>query len=116
MPTQGEFYQRDRDRHPPAYAKEYKTSVARSPQYSLISLQNSVSEITGPVFGHNDIDPMDRDLINILRAKNVCIFYGQKQAVNNVDFEVQRGSGAGAVPSGTRLLRLVSALSVCGKK
>ncbi|MGP6087592.1 protocatechuate 3,4-dioxygenase subunit beta [Antarctobacter jejuensis] len=63
MPTQGEFYQRDRDRHPPAYAREYKTSVARSPQYSLISLQNSVSEITGPVFGHNDIDPMDRDLI-----------------------------------------------------
>lgn len=63
MPTQGEFYQRDRDWHPPAYAKEYKTSVARSPQYSLISLQNSVSEITGPVFGHNDIDPMDRDLI-----------------------------------------------------
>lgn len=64
MPKQGEYYQRDRDRHPPAYAKEYKTSVARSPQYSLISLENSVSEITGPVFGHNDIDPMDRDLIH----------------------------------------------------
>lgn len=64
MPDQGEFYQRDRDWHPPAYVKEYKTSVARSPQYSLISLQNSVGEITGPVFGHNDIDPMDRDLIH----------------------------------------------------
>ncbi len=63
MPSQGEFYQRDRNRHPPAYAKEYKTSVARSPRYALISLQNSVSETTGPVFGHNDIDPMDRDLI-----------------------------------------------------
>ncbi|WP_421906043.1 protocatechuate 3,4-dioxygenase subunit beta [Mameliella sp.] len=64
MPDQGEFYQRDRDWHPPAYVKDYKTSVARSPQYSLISLQNSVGEITGPVFGHNDIDPMDRDLIH----------------------------------------------------
>ncbi|MHA7775347.1 protocatechuate 3,4-dioxygenase subunit beta [Roseibium sp. M-1] len=59
----GEFYQRDRERHPPAYTRDYKTSVSRSPQYSLISLQNSVSEITGPTFGHNDIDPLDKDLI-----------------------------------------------------
>ncbi|MEM6823628.1 MAG: protocatechuate 3,4-dioxygenase subunit beta [Pseudomonadota bacterium] len=59
----GEFYQRDRERHPPAYAPGYKTSVARSPRYSLISLQNSVSEITGPVFGDGDIDPGDNDLL-----------------------------------------------------
>ena len=50
MPMQGEFYQRDRDRHPPARDPKYKTSVARSPQYSLISLENTVSEITGPVW------------------------------------------------------------------
>jgi protocatechuate 3,4-dioxygenase beta subunit len=49
--------------HPPAFTPGYKTSVARSPRYSLISLQNSVSEITGPVFGHNDIDPGDNDLL-----------------------------------------------------
>lgn len=59
----GEFYQRDREWHPPAYTKDYKTSVARSPRNSLISLQNSASEITGPVFGHNDIDEIDNDLI-----------------------------------------------------
>ncbi len=59
----GEFYQRNRERHPPALTRDYKTSVSRSPQYSLISLQNSVSETTGPVFGDNDIDPLDRDLI-----------------------------------------------------
>jgi protocatechuate 3,4-dioxygenase beta subunit len=59
----GEFYQRDRTWHPPALARDYKTSVARSPQYALISLQNSMSEITGPVFGHADIDPIDNDLI-----------------------------------------------------
>ena len=63
MNQPGEFYQRDRGRHPPAFAPDYKTSVTRSPQYSLISLQNSASEITGPVFGHNDIDPIDNDLI-----------------------------------------------------
>lgn len=59
----GEYYQRDRDWHPPALCRDYKTSVSRSPQYALISLQNSVSEITGPVFGHNDIDPIDNDLL-----------------------------------------------------
>ncbi|TCS66279.1 protocatechuate 3,4-dioxygenase beta subunit [Primorskyibacter sedentarius] len=63
MRKPAEFYQRDRGRHPPAYVDTYKTSVTRSPQYSLISLQNSASEITGPVFGHNDIDPTDNDLI-----------------------------------------------------
>ena len=64
MTTPGEFYQRDMNRHPPALTRDYKTSVARSPQYSLISLQNSVSEVTGPVFGHNDIDSIDNDLLS----------------------------------------------------
>ncbi|WP_116133313.1 protocatechuate 3,4-dioxygenase subunit beta [Tropicimonas sp. IMCC34043] len=61
--TPAEYYQRDRTMQPPAHTPNYKTSVARSPRYSLISLQQSASEITGPVFGHNDIDPIDNDLI-----------------------------------------------------
>jgi protocatechuate 3,4-dioxygenase beta subunit len=64
MSHNGEFYQRDREWHPPALSQDYKTSVTRSPQYSLISLENTVSEITGPRFGHGDIDPMDRDLLH----------------------------------------------------
>jgi len=61
--TKGEYYQRDRTLHPPALTPGYKTSVSRSPRYSLISLQNSLSEITGPVFGHDDIEPGDNDLL-----------------------------------------------------
>ncbi|WP_424980133.1 protocatechuate 3,4-dioxygenase subunit beta [Leisingera sp. S232] len=64
MKPNGDYYQRDRTLHPPALTPGYKTSVARSPRYALISLQNSVGEITGPVFGHNDIDPLDNDLLN----------------------------------------------------
>jgi len=60
----GEYHQRDRDRQPPALTPDYKTSVSRSPQYALISLENTVSEITGPVFGHNDINPLDKDLLH----------------------------------------------------
>lgn len=63
MTKPGEFYQRDRTMHPPAYTKDYKTSVPRSPQFALLSLENTVSEITGPVFGHNDVDEIDNDLI-----------------------------------------------------
>ncbi len=63
MTQPGEFYQRERALHPPAHTPNYKTSVARSPRYALISLQNSVSEVTGPVFGHNDIEAGDNDLL-----------------------------------------------------
>ncbi|MBA98297.1 MAG: protocatechuate 3,4-dioxygenase subunit beta [Roseobacter sp.] len=63
MTQPGEFYQRDRTIQPPAFTPDYKTSVARSPRYSMISLQNSVSEITGPRFGHSDIDAGDNDLL-----------------------------------------------------
>lgn len=63
MTSPAEYYQRDRNLHPPAYAPGYKTSVARSPRQSLISLENTISEITGPRFGHNDIAPRDNDLI-----------------------------------------------------
>lgn len=63
MSDQGEFYQRDRNWHPPALAPAYKTSVSRSPRLPLISLENTASEITGPTFGHGDIDAGDNDLL-----------------------------------------------------
>lgn len=58
-----EYYQRDRDWHPKALTPDYKTSVTRSPSRALLSLQQSLSEITGPAFGHDDIGPVDNDLI-----------------------------------------------------
>ena len=54
---------RDRNWHPAAYTPGYKTSVLRSPQKALLSLDNTISEMTGPVFGHNIIDDLDNDLI-----------------------------------------------------
>ncbi|KRB93100.1 protocatechuate 3,4-dioxygenase subunit beta [Noviherbaspirillum sp. Root189] len=59
----GEYLQRDRSVHPPAYTPQYKTSVLRSPKNALISLQNSLSEITGPVFSPDELGPLDNDLI-----------------------------------------------------
>jgi protocatechuate 3,4-dioxygenase beta subunit len=59
----GDYHQRDRGVHPPAHTPGYKTSVARSPRCSLISLETTVSEMTGPVFGQKDIGQGDNDLL-----------------------------------------------------
>lgn len=63
MPKPAEYYQRDRTWHPPALTPDYKTSVTRAPRQAFLSLENTVSEITGPVFSHADIAPGDNDLI-----------------------------------------------------
>src|ERR1700722_14025427 len=63
MIPQNEFIQRDRRQHPPALTPDYKTSVLRSPRLPLWSLQNSLSELTGPVFRREELGPLDHDLI-----------------------------------------------------
>ena len=58
-----EFYMRDRNLHPPALDVGYKTSVPRSPRQALLTVQQSLSEITGPTFGHSQLGQHDHDLI-----------------------------------------------------
>jgi protocatechuate 3,4-dioxygenase, beta subunit len=61
--TADEFRQRDRNIHPPALTPHYKTSVLRAPRVPLWSLQNSLSEVTGPIFSPEELDPLDNDLV-----------------------------------------------------
>jgi protocatechuate 3,4-dioxygenase beta subunit len=63
MSDEGSYYHRDRGWHPPGFTPDYKTSVLRSPRYPLLSLDNTISEMTGPVFGHSMLGPLDNDLI-----------------------------------------------------
>lgn len=63
-PETGPFFQRDLDWHPKAYTPWYKTSIVRSPQRALLSLEGTISENTGPRFGHNIIGELDNDLIH----------------------------------------------------
>jgi len=62
-PETGAFFGRDRAWHAPALTPGYKTSVLRAPQRALLSLDGTVSETTGPVFGHSMIGELDNDLI-----------------------------------------------------
>jgi protocatechuate 3,4-dioxygenase beta subunit len=59
----GAFFQRDRSWHPPSLTPPYKTSVLRSPRRAPVSFDNTLSETTGPVFGHGLLGELDNDLI-----------------------------------------------------
>jgi protocatechuate 3,4-dioxygenase beta subunit len=48
--------------HSPHLAPEYKSSVKRSPSKPLIPAPHTLSELTGPVYGHEIVQPGDADL------------------------------------------------------
>jgi protocatechuate 3,4-dioxygenase beta subunit len=82
-----EFIRRDRNWHPPADTPGYKSPVLRSPRRALLSLPQSESEMTGPVFGHGMLDPLDSDLIRNYAADGEAIgerivVHGQVQDEN----------------------------------
>lgn len=60
--TPGGCFPRNYARHPPALTPPYRSSVVRSPRFALVSIGNSLSEITGPVFGQDLIGDDDNDL------------------------------------------------------
>ena len=72
------LFARDRRLQPPALTPDYKSTVARAPRWPLLSIGSSLSETTGPVFGHADLGPLDADLL--------------------------RNHGAGGAPIGERIL------------
>jgi protocatechuate 3,4-dioxygenase beta subunit len=62
-PATGPLIGRDRNWHPPAFTPQYKTSVTRAPQRALVAVGSTLSEETGPAFGHNILGPLDNNLI-----------------------------------------------------
>ena len=95
-PETGGFYPRDRNWHPPALTPGYKSSVLRSPQHALLSFDNTLSEIAGPVFGHDMLGERDNDLIhNFARTGESAI--GERIVVHGRIVD-ERGKGvAGAL-------------------
>ena len=47
---------------PPYLAPAYTSTVLRSPRQPLIMIPQTISEITGPVYGHSDVRPEEGDL------------------------------------------------------
>jgi protocatechuate 3,4-dioxygenase, beta subunit len=56
-------YRRDNDLVDPPYLHpDYVATRTRSPQRPLILLPHTLSEVTGPVYGHEDVGELDHDL------------------------------------------------------
>jgi protocatechuate 3,4-dioxygenase, beta subunit len=53
---------RDWGSQPPYIAPAYKSTLLRGPKKPLVPLPHGLSELTGPVFGHEVIGPLDADL------------------------------------------------------
>lgn len=53
---------RDWQSHPPYLFADYKSTALRAPAKPLIPLPASLSEITGPVYGHESVGELDADL------------------------------------------------------
>ena len=47
---------------PPALHPDYRSTVKRSPRRPLVLIPHTLSELTGPVYGHASVRPGDEDL------------------------------------------------------
>jgi protocatechuate 3,4-dioxygenase beta subunit len=56
------YRRHDSSSQPPSYYPPYRATVSRSPKRPLIVVPHTLSEITAPVYGHNDIAENDNDL------------------------------------------------------
>jgi protocatechuate 3,4-dioxygenase, beta subunit len=55
-------YVRDDDVHPPLWYPDYKSTVLRAPAKPLVLLPHTLTELTGPAYGHERIGETDNDL------------------------------------------------------
>ena len=53
---------RDWSAHPPYLHEPYRSTLLRAPKKPLVPLEQSLSELTAPVFGHEAIGELDNDL------------------------------------------------------
>lgn len=60
--NESEYSKRDWQSHPPYRHDPYKSTGLRGPRRPLVPIRHTLSEITGPIYGHDDVDPLDSDL------------------------------------------------------
>jgi protocatechuate 3,4-dioxygenase, beta subunit len=56
------FRARDLASHPPPGTPLYASTLYRAPQRAMVPIPQSLSELTGPVYGHGILQPGDADL------------------------------------------------------
>jgi protocatechuate 3,4-dioxygenase beta subunit len=61
-PRISRYQARDAAAQPPFPSPRYLSSLQRSPRQPLVLIPQTLSELTGPVFGHSIVSPADADL------------------------------------------------------
>lgn len=61
--SEGAFIKRDRNWQPPPLTPNYRSTLKRSPNHKPLIFDATISENTGPTFGHSLIGELDNDLI-----------------------------------------------------
>jgi protocatechuate 3,4-dioxygenase beta subunit len=64
---------RDWATHPPYRHDPYVSTRLRGPTRPLVPLNHTLSEITGPIYGQGDIDPLDNDLTRNAARSGVAL-------------------------------------------
>lgn len=59
---------RDWTAHPPYIHPDYRSTTLRGPSKPLVPLPQTLSELTGPVYGHESVGPLDHDLTRNARV------------------------------------------------
>ena len=62
MPVKDEYGRAGLTAHPPLLHPAYGSSRSRAPSERPISISQTLSELTGPLFGHDRLSPGDADL------------------------------------------------------
>ena len=62
MPAKDEYDRAGLAAHPPLFSPAYGSSRSRAPSQLPISIPQTLSELTGPIFGHDRLSPGDADL------------------------------------------------------
>ena len=108
MPKVKHYGRRDWNVHPPYLYEPYKSTVLRSPRKPLIPLSQTLSELTGPVYGQDAVQPGDSDLTTNAGTGGVAI--GERiivtghvleedgRPVPNTLIEVWQANAAGRYP------------------
>jgi protocatechuate 3,4-dioxygenase, beta subunit len=88
---------------PPLVYPPYQSTVSRSPRQPLILLPHTLSEVTGPVYGHDEIAETDNDLTRQHSGEPIGeriivsgrVLDGNGRAVSNTLIEIWQCNAAG---------------------
>ena len=96
----------DRDTQPDLLSPPYASTVRRAPSQPLLPLQASLSEITGPIFGHDRLHANDHDLTKQGHGEPIGerivvtgrVLDGNGKPIANTLVEVWQANAAGRYP------------------